>query len=339
MGYWCGDIAKGWKTTTRKQTQNRQLQIAPACCDKGTWQKDNPFHGRSSLLSVSGWQLEHSTRMGKSQQGSVYQNGGTGKPRVVAHTGTIDSCWNQLKRFLPSALHSRHAMLFTYCKAWQWRFVHRNENVANITAQTLRKLTWCQKAPCGESSCPKQIWKSKKTIFCPQLEWDLQKIIVLPQRNLRFVLPQPWIFVTDFEGVFRMKMCSRWGKTLICVIPTVTALMDHAILQVRHWKTQHFYAYHTIEDVPKTLKRCPGFRALRKFWFPLFGGFKKNPPVPTRRPSYLDSTPSRTRIPPNMASAWPWDHNNDVNVWWRMWRNFWKRCRCRFFGAKKNPKK
>ena len=193
-----------------------------------------------------------------------------GKPRVVAHTGTIDSCWNQLKRFLPSALHSRHAMLFTYCKAWQWRFVHRNENVANITAQTLRKLTWCQKAPCGESSCPKQIWKSKKTIFCPQLDWDLQKIIVLPQRNLRFVLPQPWIFVTDFEGVFRMKMCSRWGKTLIFVIPTVTALMDHAILQVRHWKTQHFYAYHTIEDVPKTLKRCPGFRALRMF---LHSGF------------------------------------------------------------------
>ena len=64
-----------------------------------------------------------------------------GKPRVVAHTGTIDSCWNQLKRFLPSALHSRHAMLFSYCRAWQWRFVHRNENVANITAQTLRKLT------------------------------------------------------------------------------------------------------------------------------------------------------------------------------------------------------
>ena len=64
-----------------------------------------------------------------------------GNPKVVAHTGTIDSCWNLLKRFLPRALHSRHAMLFTYCKAWQWRFVHRNQNVADITAQTVRKLT------------------------------------------------------------------------------------------------------------------------------------------------------------------------------------------------------
>ena len=35
------------------------------------------FHGRSSLLSVSRSKLEHSTRMGQSQQGSVYQNGRT----------------------------------------------------------------------------------------------------------------------------------------------------------------------------------------------------------------------------------------------------------------------
>ena len=48
----------------------------------------------------------------------------------------MDSCWNQLKGFLASVLHSRHAMLLTYCKAWQWRFVHRNQNVADITAQT-----------------------------------------------------------------------------------------------------------------------------------------------------------------------------------------------------------
>ena len=41
--------------------------------------------------------------------------------------------------------------------------------------------------------------------------------------------------------------------------------MDHTILQVRHWKTQHFFAYHTREDVPRRLKRYPGFRALRLF--------------------------------------------------------------------------
>ena len=62
-----------------------------------------------------------------------------GRPIVVAHTGTIDSCWKQCKNMIPSSLSSRHPMLLTYCKAWQWRFVHRNDNVAQITAKTLQK--------------------------------------------------------------------------------------------------------------------------------------------------------------------------------------------------------
>ena len=107
-----------------------------------------------------------------------------------------------------------------------------------------------------ESCCPKQIWKSKKAISCPQLEWELQKIIVL-----RFVFPQPWIFVTDFDGVSRMKFCSRCGKNMIFFIPTGGALMDHTILQVRHWKTQHFFCIPYKRGCSKkaeTLPRFPG---------------------------------------------------------------------------------
>ena len=67
------------------------------------------------------------------------------RPIVVAHTGTIDSCWKQCKKMIPSSLSSRHPMLLTYCKAWQWRFVHRNDNVAQITAKTLQKQMWWKK--------------------------------------------------------------------------------------------------------------------------------------------------------------------------------------------------
>ena len=66
---------------------------------------------------------------------------------------------------------------------------------------------------------PKTDLKVKKTIFCPHLEWELQEIIVLPQQDFRFVFPQPWIFVTDFDGVPRMELCCRCGKTLIYSIP------------------------------------------------------------------------------------------------------------------------
>ena len=87
------------------------------------------------------------------------------------------------------------------------------------------------------------------------------EIMVLPQRNLRFVFPQPWIFVTDFDGALRMEFCSRCGKTLIFSIPTVNALMDHTILQVRHWKTQKFSCIPYKRDCSKnaeTLPRFPG---------------------------------------------------------------------------------
>ena len=65
-----------------------------------------------------------------------------GSPKVLAHTGTIDSCWKACKKMLPGSLSSQSPMIMTYVKAWQWRYIHRNADVCDITAKTVRKLKW-----------------------------------------------------------------------------------------------------------------------------------------------------------------------------------------------------
>ena len=65
-----------------------------------------------------------------------------GKPKVLAHTGTIDACWKSCKMMIPNSLTSRHPMIKTYCKAWQWRFVNRSHQMSARTAKKLRKLRW-----------------------------------------------------------------------------------------------------------------------------------------------------------------------------------------------------
>ena len=64
-----------------------------------------------------------------------------GSPKVLAHTGTLDSCWKACKKkMLPSSLRSQSPIIRTCVKAWQWRYVHRNQHVCNITAKTVSKL-------------------------------------------------------------------------------------------------------------------------------------------------------------------------------------------------------
>ena len=46
------------------------------------------------------------------------------------------------KRMIPNSLTSRHPMIKTYCKAWQWRFVNRSHQMSARTAKKLRKLGW-----------------------------------------------------------------------------------------------------------------------------------------------------------------------------------------------------
>ena len=51
-------------------------------------------------------------------------------------------CWKSCKRMIPNSLTSRHPMIKTYCKAWQWRFVNRSHQMSARTAKKLRKLGW-----------------------------------------------------------------------------------------------------------------------------------------------------------------------------------------------------
>ena len=61
-------------------------------------------------------------------------------PKVLSHTGTIDSCWKACRKLLPSSLSSQSPMIMTYVKAWHGGYVDRKENVCNITAKTESKL-------------------------------------------------------------------------------------------------------------------------------------------------------------------------------------------------------
>ena len=57
-------------------------------------------------------------------------------PKVLALAGTIDSCWKACKKMLPG----QSPMIMTYVKAWQRRYVHKNVDVCDISAKTVRKL-------------------------------------------------------------------------------------------------------------------------------------------------------------------------------------------------------
>ena len=129
--------------------------------------------------------------------------------------------------------------------------VHRNDSVAQITAKTLQKQMW---------------WK--KPARCPRFHWDLQKIVVLLQRQLRFLFLHLWKFRTVLGGLDKMKCTCRCGKTVIFV--------DHNSSELRfqkktEWmnkkqcKLQWFHVWTTCVDLKKAWKRYPGFRAVRMF--------------------------------------------------------------------------
>jgi hypothetical protein len=77
-----------------------------------------------------------------------------GSPKVLAHIGTLDSCWNPYKNILSGSLANQNPIFMTYIKAWQWRYIYRNVDVCNITAKMVRKLKLWKKNywPCDEIS-------------------------------------------------------------------------------------------------------------------------------------------------------------------------------------------
>ena len=65
-----------------------------------------------------------------------------GSTKVLAHTGTIDKCWKACKKMRPGSLSKQRPMIMTYVKAWQWRYIHWNADVCDITAKKVCKLKW-----------------------------------------------------------------------------------------------------------------------------------------------------------------------------------------------------
>ena len=64
---------------------------------------------------------------------------------------------------LSGSLSSQSPIIMTYAKASQWRYIHRNADVCDIIAKTVRKLVWKKKKcwRCGETQN-----HPKKKVLC-----------------------------------------------------------------------------------------------------------------------------------------------------------------------------
>ena len=78
----------------------------------------------------------------------------------------------------------------------------------------------------------------KKPARCPRFHWDLQKIVVLLQRELRFLFLHLWKFRTVLGGLDKMKCTCRCGKTVIFV--------DHNSSEVRFQKNQNEWTKNSV---------------------------------------------------------------------------------------------
>ena len=47
---------------------------------------------------------------------------------LSVHTGTIDSCWKQMKTHIPKSLGSQSKQVPLGIRSWQWRFTHADHS-------------------------------------------------------------------------------------------------------------------------------------------------------------------------------------------------------------------
>lgn len=60
---------------------------------------------------------------------------------LSVHTGTIDSCWKQMKMHIPKSLSSKHPEIPVRIRSWQWRFTNADrDDLFQLCAQQLAKL-------------------------------------------------------------------------------------------------------------------------------------------------------------------------------------------------------
>ena len=61
--------------------------------------------------------------------------------QVSVHTGTIDSCWTQMKSHIPKSLSSQSKEIPVRIRSWQWRFTHaEHENLFRLCGTQVDKL-------------------------------------------------------------------------------------------------------------------------------------------------------------------------------------------------------
>ena len=60
---------------------------------------------------------------------------------LSVHTGTIDSCWTQMKTYIPKSLSSQSKQIPLRIRSWQWRFTHaEHDNLFQLCGTQVAKL-------------------------------------------------------------------------------------------------------------------------------------------------------------------------------------------------------
>ena len=155
-----------------------------------------------------------------------------GKPKVVANTGTIRACWKSSKMMIPNSPTSRHPMIKTYCKAWQWRFVNRSHQMSARTAKKLRKIRWRNDRN-GPKTCAYSHRKRKT-------RWKIGTILQsMTHVKYRFRLNE----TTNLDSSYW-----NWHTSQTCSTAPPMAICTFSLLRIRPCSSKN----------TKTLGRFPG---------------------------------------------------------------------------------
>ena len=75
-------------------------------------------------------------RAGEFQRAERFRN-----RALSVHTGTIDSCWAQMKNYIPKSLSPQSKQIPLRIRSWQWRFTHAaHDNLFQLCGTQVAKL-------------------------------------------------------------------------------------------------------------------------------------------------------------------------------------------------------
>ena len=114
-------------------------------------------------LGWGGWGGDNSKpchRAGESQRAERFRN-----RALSVHTGTIDSCWAQMKTYIPKSLSPQSKQIPLRIRSWQWRFTHAAHDklvstvwhssgqVVGKTSQRVKNARRCGNRHIGSQRC------------------------------------------------------------------------------------------------------------------------------------------------------------------------------------------